>query len=139
MFRFAHELRNSIHDSILEPVEVAIRQYGSAKAVALVLDELPYEVGHANELGIWQGSTGSGAACADLPTLATGLLRNAMEYVNTFLLMVAIRKPSGAPDAAFSLGAGSVGSESMPIHRIPHLIGRLFGWNVPQPFPRHVV
>jgi hypothetical protein len=139
MFRFAHELRNSIHDSILEPAEVRIRQYGSAKAVALVLDEPPYQVGHAHELGIWQGPTGSGAACADLPTLSTGLLRNAMEYVNTFLLMVAIRKPSGAPDAAFSLGAGSIGSESMPIHRIPHLIGRLFGWNVPQPFPRHVV
>jgi hypothetical protein len=45
------------------------------------LDELRYEVGHADDLGIWRPSTG--AAFADLP------------YVNPVLPMVAIRKPSG--------------------------------------------
>ena len=34
---------------------------------------------------------------------------------------------------------GPAGNESMPIHETPHFIGRLFGWKVPQPFPRHVM
>jgi hypothetical protein len=138
MFRFAHEMRNSIHDSILEPHQVELRQYGGAKGVALRLEALPYSCSHADQLGIWRGGS-LGLAYADLPTLATGLLRNAMEFVNMFLLMVAIRKPVDAPDAAKSLGAGVLEGGSMPIHEIPHLIGRLFGWQVPQPFARHLV
>jgi hypothetical protein len=43
------------------------------------------------------------------------------------------------PSLNFSLGAGCLEGESMPIHEIPRFVGRLFGWNVPEPFARHVV
>jgi hypothetical protein len=139
MFRFAHELLTASTTPFWNP-----SRSGSASAEAP--RQLPWcstscrtRWGMLTNWGYGRAQQALGQHAPTFRLSRRVLLRNAMEYVNTFLLMVAIRKPSGAPDAVFSLGAGSVGSESMPIHRIPHLIGRLFGWNVPQPFPRHVV
>ncbi|WP_214515003.1 hypothetical protein [Rhodococcus sp. WY5] len=144
MMHFAHELRNKIHDTTLQSVHSYSRSYGGSRSATITLDLLPHTVSDTRELGIYVPqsdfpSAKDQAVVADLPTLATVLLRRAMEFVNTFLFMIASEKPSAAPNAAKVLGAMATGSDqALTVGETPALIGRLFGWDVPQPFKTSV-
>jgi hypothetical protein len=101
------QLRNHVHDGILQVVPQPGRQYGNATNVALMLGGIPelalgadngMEQSHYNDLGVWLAEPvsgfGSPAMVADLATAGFTLLGAALEYVEAFTKLIVRNKPA---------------------------------------------
>jgi hypothetical protein len=133
------QLRNHIHDGILEIDPHPGRSYGNTMNVALNLAVIP-ELAHGEDndlaqehfdaLGVWEADSlqpfGSPALVADLATAGFTLMRSAMEYVEAFTRLILLNKPAAptAPNSLlgmFQINPGQ--TEPLPTRRGP-AIGR---------------
>lgn len=101
------QLRNHVHDGILQVVPQPGRQYGNATNVALTLGGIPelapgadngMKQSHYDDLGVWLAEPvsvfGSPTMVADLATAGFTLMGAALEYVEAFTKLILRNKPA---------------------------------------------
>jgi hypothetical protein len=101
------QLRNHVHDGILQVVPQPGRQYGNATNVALMIGDIPelapgadngMEQSHYDDLGVWLAESvsvfSSPVMAADLATAGFTLMGAALEYVEAFTKLIVRNKPA---------------------------------------------
>lgn len=137
--RFAYtiaELRNRIHDAVLPTGAFANRQYGSAQAIAIDIDEAQIELTQelVDRLGVWRATQNTAffpqtTTVADIATTAVELFLASLEYLNLFSQLIICTKPESAPRADDLLGKVTDNGAPPPQpHPYELLYRRLFNW-----------
>jgi hypothetical protein len=102
------QLRNHVHEGILQVVPQPGRQYGNATNVAVMLDGIPdfapevanLDQGHYDDLGVWLADPvtvfGSPALVTDLATAGFTLMGAGLEYVEAFTKLILCNKAAAA-------------------------------------------
>jgi len=130
------QLRNHIHQGILQVVPQSGRQYGNATTIALMLAGIPelapgadngMQQDHYDALGVWMADPvnpfGTPAMVADLATAGFALMGAALEYVEAFTKLILRNKPAasialeqtaGEQDSSDDADAGDAGAAQPP-------------------------
>lgn len=120
------ELRNHIHNGILQVQPQPGRPYGGASSIGLMLDgisNLAPDAGHLDQshydaLGVWMADPtlpfGAPAMCADVATTGFTLMGAALKYVEAFTQLILCNRPDSAPDGSAGRPSRLLGCVEVP-------------------------